>query len=553
MYIKYLDYLSPRTTLYYKGFLSHSSITSGLISIISIIFVILLAVQFSLEAVKRDQPNAFYYNSFTDDAGIININNSSLFHFINIVQNITGIINNEAFDFTRFNIFGVDHYIDNFLVREREIGIINIDHWLYGYCDKDINTDGLDELLSYDFFEKSACIKKYYNSTERIYYNIGDSKFIWPSISHGTLNAKNKIYGLYIQKCNNKTIKNILGDEYQCKRDSEIDNYFQILGSRIIYLNFINNFINVLNYENPNEKFVYRIENPFIKDFYSSNALNFNPAILRSHNGLVFDFIKSDYSYIFDRNDVYTSSNEGKNIYIGYTFFLKNMVAYYERSYKKIQELFSNIGGIYQIINILSFFINYLYYKFIVLFDTEILLYSSVKIEKEIHKKKSNELKTKIKDLPKKKNKKSTENSKITQHKILNKEKKEGKINTNIYNKNESDKSNMNLFNEIEKKKKDKNNVNRKDTSNYYIDLNNKEKIKANIKNKNFLNFVFYEISCKHKKKSFKVYEKFRKKILSEEHLVRNHLNIYNLLKVTEKKRSSKRYSYQLKDLINIV
>ena len=147
-----------------------------------------MAVQFSLEAVKRDQPNAFYYNSFTDDAGIININNSSLFHFINIVQNITGIINNEAFDFTRFNIFGVDHYIDNFLVREREIGIINIDHWLYGYCDKDINTDGLDELLSYDFFEKSACIKKYYNSTERIYYNIGDSKFIWPSISHGTLN-----------------------------------------------------------------------------------------------------------------------------------------------------------------------------------------------------------------------------------------------------------------------------------------------------------------------------------------------------------------------------
>ena len=187
------------------------------------------------------------------------------------------------------------------------------------------------------------------------------------------------------------------------------------------------------------------------------------------------------------------------------------------------------------------------------LFDTEILLYSSVKIEKEIHKKKSKELKTKIKDLPKKKNKKSTENSKITQHKILNKEKKEGKINTNIYNKNESDKSNMNLFNEIEKKKKDKNNVNRKDTSNYYIDLNNKEKIKANLKNNNFLNFVFYEISCKHKKKSFKVYDKFRKKILSEEHLVRNHLNIYNLLKVTEKKRSSKRYSYQLKDLINIV
>ena len=32
------------------------------------------------------------------------------------------------------------------------------------------------------------------------------------------------------------------------------------------------------------------------------------------------------------------------------------------------------------------------------------------------------------------------------------------------------------------------------------------------------------------------MYENFRIKIISEEHLIKNHLNIYNLLKVTEKK-----------------
>ena len=39
----------------------------------------------------------------------------------------------------------------------------------------------------------------------------------------------------------------------------------------------------------------------------------------------------------------------------------------------------------------------------------------------------------------------------------------------------------------------------------------------------------------------------------SEEYLIRNHLNIYNLMKVTEKKRHVRRSSYQLKDLIKLV
>ena len=56
------------------------------------------------------------------------------------------------------------------------------------------------------------------------------------------------------------------------------------------------------------------------------------------------------------------------------------------------------------------------------------------------------------------------------------------------------------------------------------------------------------------KKYLFKVYENFRIKIISEEHLIRNHLNIYNLLKVTEKKRHyRRRISYQLKDLLKLV
>ena len=59
--------------------------------------------------------------------------------------------------------------------------------------------------------------------------------------------VKKKIYGLFLQKYNNDTIKELLGEEYQSKTDEKIKKYFRIQGSRIMHLYFINNYINVLN------------------------------------------------------------------------------------------------------------------------------------------------------------------------------------------------------------------------------------------------------------------------------------------------------------------
>ena len=68
-----------------------------------------------------------------------------------------------------------------------------------------------------------------------------------------------------------------------------------------------------------------------------------------------------------------------------------------------------------------------------------------------------------------------------------------------------------------------------------------------------FFDFLLYELSCKKRNQYFKVYRDFRIKIISEEHLIRNHLNVYNLLRITEKKRHYRRNSYQIKDLIKLV
>ena len=157
----------------------------------------------------------------------------------------------------------------------------------------------------------------------------------------------------------------------------------------------------MLDYKKPSINFFYRIENPFQEDQYSINNININPTLVRSHNGLVVDNIRDDISYMFDRNDVYIKSNDREDIFLGYCFFLKNIMEYYERTYKRLQDIISSIGGINTFINIIAIYLNYLYNKYIILSDTEQLLYSSTHLEKNIHNKRSNQYRNlqNIKDL----------------------------------------------------------------------------------------------------------------------------------------------------------
>ena len=195
---------------------------------------------------------------------------------------------------------------------------------------------------------------------------------------------------------------------------------------------------------------------------------------------------------------------------MAYTFFLKNIMNYYVRKYKRIQDTISSIGGIYKFITIVAIYINSIYSNYIVLSDTLVLLNSSIHIEKNrIEIKKDNKkLHSYLGDNIKNKEKSEIKSSE---------RKKFEKIDyTNIKNSivmNNNSKSNNNIM---------------KENTQPNIDLNIK---KDNIE---------------------KIIRDFRLKIISEEHLIKNHLNIYNLLRVTKRKRSHKRNSYQLNDLIKL-
>ena len=85
------------------------------------------------------------------------------------------------------------------------------------------------------------------------------------------------------------------------------------------------------------------------KDNYSINHLNFNPSIIKTYNGFIFEKYDKEISYLYERNDVFTHLNKG-NIYMEYYFWMNNKLNYYERIYCKIQDVLSDVGGIVQAI-----------------------------------------------------------------------------------------------------------------------------------------------------------------------------------------------------------
>ena len=569
MFFKNLDMLSPEITLFYNGEESHSSIISGILTIFYILILISFAGYFSLDLIRKKNPQTVYINSFEEDAGTYNINSSSLFHFINIEQK--GRYNIElGFDFTKFRAIGFQTNFENYIYSKRAT---HLDHWLYGKCKNENYTKNIANESNYKFLEISACISKYYNSKEKKYYNTEDPNFKWPKLAHGTYNQNNTLYSIMIERCKNDALNLALGEEYKCSNnDTEFENFIDTEVPKTLNLYFRDNFIDILNYKNPYANFFNKIENIIYDNKYYSNNLYFNPSIVETNDGLFYDNINKNISYIFERNDENIRDQEGNNIYMGYGFYLKNMNYLYQRSYEKIQDVISNIGGINDAINIIFFYINVFINKYISIYDIKMILDSSIRTENR-HNKNSN-LKNRMKALSKdlsfninepkntsyrdkfisrnlenKKERNNTETSiskksksnfiisneqeDIDKFKNINKikAKKLRPINKNDENHLFEEVGEINTKDFCTKETIESENKNHKENMNKNKDEDNRKNIK-NDKNFNLCHYILYKITCGKKKKIINIYEDFREKILSEEHLVKNYLNIYNLLAI---------------------
>ena len=532
MILKQIDFLSPEITLFYKGSLSHPSIISGILTIVTCVLIILSSICY-VECIlnrKNETPEISTYCRFTEDAGIFPINSSSFFHFISIVKDYHNP-KCEGFDFTYFNLIGLETYIQDY---ENDNDLTKYNHWLYGICNNETDTQGISHLTNQAFFTYSACIKKYYSSSKKQYFDIGHPDFRWPQMSHGTFNPNKEIYSLILKKCDPDILKNVFGDEYQCQDDENFKDIVKNGGT--IHFNFIDQYVDILKYEDPIKKYFYRIENTLDLDNYSINNINFNPAMIKTHNGFFIDNIQEELTYVYERNDVFIkNTNKNKNIFMGYTLWMNNRMNYYERMYRRVQDVLSEVGGVAQAITTIIIFINNFINKYIIILDTKSLLTKANISVQEICKNRCKILRSPTKNVKKENDELASikqncnidkNNSLETKDNII--EKKNNNLNNNLSKRKDVDNSIYN--NENNYKFEDTNIVtNRENSKN--DNNNNCEKKKEKI---SFWNFLVYKISFGKKHHNIILYEKFREKVISVENLIINHLNIHNLLKANE-------------------
>jgi hypothetical protein len=307
---------------------------------------------------------------------------------------------------------------------------------------------------------------------------------------------------------------------------------------------FIDQYIDVFNYKEPVRKYFYRIENKIEKNVYTTNHLNFNPSLLVTHNGVVFDRAEEKMSYVYDRNDAFVGQ-EAENIFMEYYLWLNNRMQFFERTYKRLQDVFSDIGGISKFITFVAIFINQFYNNYIIFYDTKVLLTTSLNTNKQ-NENENNKHRIELNNIESSpqnyETNKSFDKVRISKEYIIS----NTNLNNNIELNRKINVTNNNINSENEKTREEiEENNNQYANKDINIDEDDSKR-----KRFSFWNYFVYKICCGKKNSKLKIYEDFRMKIMSEEQLIKNHLNIYNLLKESEIIEINKKHQNELKDLI---
>jgi hypothetical protein len=570
--------------LYFKGQNTHSSIISGILSLLACSVILGFGIYYALQFINKENPVAYFFNRYIEDAGTFPMNSSSIFSFLQMMNSKELLPKDTDFDSVR--IIGLDRItIDNYM---KDNDLEHYNHWLYGNCNNDSDTEGIGYLVTQDKFTQSACIRKYYDMNKKRYYDVGDSNFIWPIIHHGMSHPDANMYGVIVEKCRNDTLRSLSGARV-CKTPEYIEEY--VYSSYVRFI-LIDNYADVLNYKNPLTKYLFAVTNGVFSGTFTTNHLNFNPAQVITDNGIFVENIKEEVSYIYSFNEKITSNQDllitddignpildenGKEKYkstgiiIAFYFWMQNNLQLYQRKYQKFQDVLGDIGGLSSIILTIVSVINLLISDFIILLDTEELALnlndknlSSSDLKKkptifrkangimnpprrivynrydsQNQQKSTNFLRGRNEDIDYEYNNKEFQNDNNISF--------NNNYNDNIYNFNRNKRYRLN---EIKNKKNEFENfgyikkvVRKKENlePNKDNDKTEGESVlskKPNEKqNFNWFSYIKYIVLCGKNNPYISYYEEFRSKLISEENIIQNYIDVYRLLEVNKLKK----------------
>ena len=344
-----IDIFSPYISLYYNKDDKHSSIPSIIISFIAIIFTIIITLYSFIQTIQRKNFSTYFYDSYIKDPEDISLNKKGLFHFlavnfINPDDKILTIIGYESFP---------EYYTNQIIYPNYQFLEYK---YIYGKCMTE-DMKGLENILEDKtrFLDYGYCIKKAIRIKDKKIINVNDNDFVWPKITRENIDSTP--YSIYISKCTTDPDP-LTGEIKECENENIIKEKFKNLTSTSLY--FIDNYIDVGKFKNPIIPYFYPVDcQADLKlSTYSMSHINFNLAVVNSHESYFIDKVKKTYASVYQRADVQTINKELKtsNILSSYVFWEKDRLQVYERIYDGVFELLSDVGGIYQIImGVLSF------------------------------------------------------------------------------------------------------------------------------------------------------------------------------------------------------
>ena len=366
----YLDFLSPPITLFYLEKRTHTSKIGGCLVIILVSICVSYICNLLYYVISHNRVTSIFFKKFEFEAGRYSFNSSSIFHFIQIFSPESG----GYFDkYDNRYIRAYTTYVhSNFKISDLHL----YDHWVFDTCRKDIDDKDLEKSLFENVvnFTNAVCIRHFYNSTEKKYYSLEEKGFFWPYLEHGIAQRNNIYLTTIVQKCTNDSIINkIFGD---CPSQKEIDDYIsQYFG---IYLYFTDTQVDPTNYEMPIQKYLQTISTGIgTSQTYVESYIHYSPIKVRTNEGSLFGDTHEINSFYFDFNRKGSADNNSKYFIITkYYHLMQNNVQIYERKYNNIFDLLSEIGGVIQFLFYIFFWVNYLYNKYIISYDTNSLFFA---------------------------------------------------------------------------------------------------------------------------------------------------------------------------------
>ena len=365
-----IDFLSPPITLFHLEKRTHTSNVGGFLLILMTGLCVYYILFLFYDLMVHKKLTVLFHKRFEFEAGYYSFNSSSIFHFIQIFSPEDGGY------FDKFDSKYIRAYTTYVHSNFSYANLGLYDHWVFDTCSEGIDNKGLESYLfdNIENFTNGVCIRYYYNSSEKKYYNLGHEKFSWPYLEHG-ISQKNNIYlTTIVQKCSNDSVINkIFG---VCPPQKEIDDYVSKYFG--IYLYFTDVQVDPSNYTNPVQKYLQVISTGIgNSNNYVESYLHFSPLRVKTSIGSIFGKNYDIDSFCFDFNRKGSSDNNEKYFTITkYYHLMQNNVQIYERKYNNVFDILAEIGGLIQFIFYLFYWINYVYNKYIIAFDTNSLFFA---------------------------------------------------------------------------------------------------------------------------------------------------------------------------------